>query len=673
MGMGCATSAKPGGYPTSPPLEGEAEKDVIVREMPLLGGEAEAEMPDGRIARFMVPAGYQSGTKVRIRYKPLPPPKPKAKASPKAAPAPLDRGVSPAGSGAANSTSLMPPQASPAASSATSPPVNSGRSEEPFIQAASRQPSPAVSEDAFKGPVQVQAKIVHEQMQGLPLLPAQLPKLNGSWEWMRLGNDDVHRMTRQDAGELLRESFIKGGFCWKLSDGEVQAVKFKSVKQMLQGTRIISMGIGLPALPKDPEYNLEVEYGQGISCIEKAETLALQKPPMRPATINAASAFHAGGGFTTGGRHALEEAFCSQSTLYLSLEKAMAQFEVGVQKGIYRKDDFPGYHRHIPVDGCILSPNVEIFRGGTDQGYQAWTTTTPLAAVVSVAMYNKNSRVRDAPVDAPTDSQEYEKGVTGKFTAMLHAAALSGADCIIIPDVGCGVFQNDPTLCGRLLGQALHHYRTRFKRAVFTGNEKFFTAASQSLREAGTFKMSTSLTKRVSDGEETQTTDAVKQVKECIVCKRSLAGADFTSLALLVDTQHHSRKLQFLHPTCIKAVTRRKFPKKMAMSLPDITVSAKEFLRALDLDGNGCISKEEVKCICALLHDGDLTKDYDAFDSDFNTRWAAWDSDRSGDVSLAQITAEVTLGDNMPQSLIQFVQEQARRSGPPPKGGRQPS
>jgi hypothetical protein len=37
------------------------------------------------------------------------------------------------------------------------------------------------------------------------------------------------------------------------------------------------------------------------------------------AIVNAASAYHAGGGFTTGGRHALEESLCMQTTLGKSL------------------------------------------------------------------------------------------------------------------------------------------------------------------------------------------------------------------------------------------------------------------------------------------------------------------------------------------------------------------
>ena len=43
--------------------------------------------------------------------------------------------------------------------------------------------------------------------------------------------------------------------------------------------------------------------------------------------VNAASAYHAGGGFVTGGRHALEEAMCVQSSLYESLEKGIGLAE----------------------------------------------------------------------------------------------------------------------------------------------------------------------------------------------------------------------------------------------------------------------------------------------------------------------------------------------------------
>eukprot|EP00403_Amphidinium_massartii_P021488 CAMPEP_0178389928 /NCGR_PEP_ID=MMETSP0689_2-20121128/10381_1 /TAXON_ID=160604 /ORGANISM="Amphidinium massartii, Strain CS-259" /LENGTH=666 /DNA_ID=CAMNT_0020010417 /DNA_START=64 /DNA_END=2061 /DNA_ORIENTATION=+ len=666
MGTGCSQPAGAATTGLAVDAEGQVERLVPIPSMPITGGEVEALTPDGQPTRFMVPAGYPDGTKVRMRYRPLP--KPKAKASAKAKP---DTSKPAAGSGAMKPTPSGTSSATtPATPASLTPPTGSGQQMLPATSSQSRggdasreakplmaPPSPAGG-DAPKGPIQVQTKVVHPELQGLPVLPLHLPMFNGSWDWIRHSNDEIHRLTRLDAGELLQETFKKGGYALQQESGEVAKVKYTCLKQLVQGTRVLSMKEGLPALAKDPGYMMELEYGKGISCIDKAETMALQKPPLRPATINAASAFHAGGGFTTGGRHALEEAFCSQSTLYLSLEKAMAIFEAGCAKGLYRKDDIPGYHRHIPADGCILSPSVEIFRGSTDQGYHAFTKSIPVAAVVSVAMFNKNRGVRDAPVDAPSDSKEYEDGVLKKFTAMLHAAALSGADSIIIPDVGCGVFQNDPAVCGKILGQALHKYRTRFKRAVFTGNDKFFTAASDSLKEAGAKEvvLSSKMTTRFS---ETLGKDALRQVRSCTVCKKSLAGADFKNLAILIDGTHNSRTLQFLHATCTKKVTRSKFPKHYAMTLPDITITSQGFLKALDLDGNGCISRDEVACICALLWDGDLEKDYDTFEADFAKRWSAWDSDRSGDVSLEQIKAQVQFGlDDMPQSLIQYVQQQ---------------
>jgi hypothetical protein len=43
--------------------------------------------------------------------------------------------------------------------------------------------------------------------------------------------------------------------------------------------------------------------------------------------VNAASAYHAGGGFATGGRHALEEAMGVQSSLYEALERGVSLAE----------------------------------------------------------------------------------------------------------------------------------------------------------------------------------------------------------------------------------------------------------------------------------------------------------------------------------------------------------
>jgi len=434
--------------------------------------------------------------------------------------------------------------------------------------------------------------------------------------------------------------------------------------QMIKGTKIVNFGDAGKSLPKlgaDPKLTMEFEYGQGITPMEKSETMTLDC--FKVATINAASAYQSGGGFTSGGRHALEEAFCSQSTLYASLEKAIQLFNQGLKQNLYKNAyDSPAFHQHIPSDGVILSPNVEIFRGNTDQGYAAHRKTVPVTAVVSVAMYNKNNKMRDSPVDAPADPKLYEEGVRKKFTAMVHAAALSGADAIIIPDVGCGVFKNDPKACGRIVGEVLSNYSTRFRRAVFTGRHDFYLAAMQAASGARTVaQVATRSTAVPVDSQ------AHLLVGKCPVCNKDL-GSNFSNIAILVDKTHKSHQAQFIRETCIPAA-RKKFPQKEAIMLPDITKNATSFLKALDLNGNGFVEKQELKVICALLWEGDLSKEAARFETEFEARFRSWDADNSGNVDMAQISgsfasvggqASMNIG-SMPQSCIEYVQEQARK------------
>jgi hypothetical protein len=138
---------------------------------------------------------------------------------------------------------------------------------------------------------------------------------------------------------------------------------------------------------------------------------------------------------------------------------------------------------HVPVNGCVLSPSVEVFRGGSDDGYRFKSEKTLLQAVVSMAMPNKNWHVKDSPVDAPSDPREYEQLVRSKLEATIHAGAYAGADTFVIPDVGCGVFQNDPKTVGKLLGEVLVTKGPYFEEIILTGKEEFmkhvFLAAGQ--------------------------------------------------------------------------------------------------------------------------------------------------------------------------------------------------
>lgn len=241
---------------------------------------------------------------------------------------------------------------------------------------------------------------------------------------------------------------------------------------------------------------------------------------------------------------------------------------------------------------------------------------------------------------------------------------------------------NDPTVCGRIAGEVLANYSTRFKRVVFTGDPDFHAAAIQGFASGGRASPSTETLRRGNSmlkGEE-----AHLYVGSCVVCEQGLGSSDFCDLAILLDTSHKSHEMQFLHSSCMSNA-RQKFPKHQRMLLPDITKNAKSFLAALDLNGNGFVEKAELKCICALLWDGELPRDREAFEKDFETRFAMWDADSSENLNMKQITSIKAVAptpgntaaapskgtgkgagkgialDSVPIPCIEWVQEQAKR------------
>jgi len=470
-----------------------------VPEMPLEGGLVEFVTADGVHLRFCVPMGYPSGTFVNVRYTPMP-----------------------------------KPEADEVANNA----------------ACSQQLQT------------VEAKIVHaiDKGCGLPILPQQLPKWDGSWHWIRYENDEVSRVTRCDAAELLMESFKKGGYSLKRGSAPLETVKYTSLKKMIKGTRILSCSEMLPELGKDPQRKMKLEHVQGFTPMEIAATMVVEG--FKPACVNAASAYHLGGGFRTGGRHALEEAFCNQTTLYASLERAQDLWDIGEKAGIYRRlvgrspqqllaqhcektYSSENYHQHIPTDGCIVSPMVEIFRGNSDQGYFVYDKTVTMTAVISVAMYNKNSRMKDSPLDAPRDKHKYEEGLRKKLTATVLGAALSQADAIIIPDIGSGVFHNDPKIVGRICGEVLSAYRSYFRRVVFTGSTEFYTAASEAFRKLSTRIFARGdVTKRGSVAPADA--QASVSVENRSHSKKRFKNTIFPEVALL-EACEKTHKMQFIH------------------------------------------------------------------------------------------------------------------------------
>eukprot|EP00927_Polykrikos_kofoidii_P039766 TRINITY_DN34078_c0_g2_i1.p1 TRINITY_DN34078_c0_g2~~TRINITY_DN34078_c0_g2_i1.p1 ORF type:complete len:682 (+),score=141.85 TRINITY_DN34078_c0_g2_i1:80-2047(+) len=428
------------------------------------------------------------------------------------------------------------------------------------------------------------------------VLPPQLPPIDGSWRWIRKENDEVHRATRLDAGKLVREACVARGYATRCG-GQTLKVDLPCIDKMLAGTRVLSVSAGLPELPRGPFQ--EIEVGRAGNPIDHAVALTLQG--YKVATVNAAAAYHHGGGFTSGGRHALEEAFCSQTTLFDSLDKVV---NTGVKP-------------YMPEDGVILSPSVEIFRRGTDKGYPLMKKPVEIAAVVSVAMYNRNPRMSDSPVDAPSNETKYRAGVRDKFLALAHAAALAGADALIVPDVGCGVFGNDPAVVGEIAGEAIREYCNYFRLVVFTGHDKFHDAAINKVYGYGSTKP------RLKHAAEFGVRE---RLNRCIVCEKPLDK----TIAILLGPSGQRVTASFMHEACCERVAETHGDGYLPMRLPDVAKEPEQLFFALDIDGNGSLDKEEVRVVVKALWVGSE----DRMESEFEKLWRKLDWDRSGNVPL---------------------------------------
>jgi len=239
-----------------------------------------------------------------------------------------------------------------------------------------------------------------------------------------------------------------------------------SVRATVEGTRMLRWCDGSEYDPGQRGVT-KVIFEEGLAMDVALRAMA-EHPAARVAVVSAASAYQLGGGVLTGGRHVLEEALCMQTTLYASLARAK---ELARQKDLR---DAHGQNIHIPEDGCVVHPDVEVLRAGTDTGYALLDTPRTLCAVISMAMPNKNYRlVGYDSISGP----KYKNVVQSKFGAALRAAISCSVDMLVIPDCGCGVFQNDPRDVGMLLGKVLSKVDGRLQKVLLVGQRSFADAA----------------------------------------------------------------------------------------------------------------------------------------------------------------------------------------------------
>lgn len=248
---------------------------------------------------------------------------------------------------------------------------------------------------------------------------------------------------------------------------EIGFVRLSHVDTMLSLTKVIAPSLGNLSAPDDSRSYSTTEITLHAGLVLEAAVESRRKHGDKVAAVSAASAYHCGGGFLTGGRHALEEAICVQTPLFESL------LSVRRQAFPDASDSEPGA-MYIPVDGCIVSPKVEVFRQGSGDGYTFMESPALLGALVSVAMFNRNDRLRDAPVDAPGSDEEYNSAVKAKLRAVLAGAVQADCDAVVIPDVGCGVYKNDPKVVGRLLGELVRQeFWGQLKEVIVVGSQAF--------------------------------------------------------------------------------------------------------------------------------------------------------------------------------------------------------
>lgn len=249
-------------------------------------------------------------------------------------------------------------------------------------------------------------------------------------------------------------------------------VPLRHIDALLQGTQIVtleevsrqlSQSRGWFASSAAPRVTLS-RHGTALDA-----ALSVVNGRAKVAVLGAASAYHPCGGFRTGGRHALEESMCVQSTLGVSLQRAVFLSRHGSVKVSPPPRVGKGWFCYIPENGAIVSPHVEVFRTGSNQGYAFLQAPQELAAVVSVAMPNKNPTVK-----------EYKALLVSKFKVALGAAVLAGASTCVVPGVGCGVFKNDPGDVGSALAEALRWTALagKLEEVIFAGVPREFATAA---------------------------------------------------------------------------------------------------------------------------------------------------------------------------------------------------
>jgi len=303
------------------------------------------------------------------------------------------------------------------------------------------------------------------------------PQRHGSWKYIEEGSryDQEEREVRRGIAEVTISVVESGGYRFAGGSGSgmpvdkwskmVRATQFVSCPAEVVTARATNPGRGGPVLTR----------GTCNNPMEEAAQWKRSAPRSHIACINPASAYHCGGAFLTGGLHAKEEQMCVMSTLFKGMQQAEAlavQSKPVPQAGLRRPSKNA---MHIPETEAVLCPGVEVFRQGPSAGY-AFLDEVVILDVVSIAMPNCNPDLRDSALYDP-EADYYEDLVRWKWASALEAARVAGADILVLPAAGCGVFRNPSHKVARLLAEVLCRPRfwKHFSKIVVVAPTSFYT------------------------------------------------------------------------------------------------------------------------------------------------------------------------------------------------------
>lgn len=239
-------------------------------------------------------------------------------------------------------------------------------------------------------------------------------------------------------------------------------------------------------VPSEPE-ELKVTMSSNVTLEVAIEEARHQR---HVAIVLAASPDRIGGNFLVGGQHGMEEEICARSNFYFSLQEAA---RLAAAAGICEPSGQPV---HIPPDGTVVSPGVQIFRDSANRGYSPLSMPVTLAAVLSISQLKRpcsqSSSARRSTNGRPASQGssrsvsprpcmiEYVQDIRKKFETVLQAANNVRAEVLVISDSCCGD-STDPLMLGHAFGCALQTSRGQLLEVILTGSFEFQMAVRKAV------------------------------------------------------------------------------------------------------------------------------------------------------------------------------------------------